>query len=130
VSSSAPQHTILLVDDDDQLRASFAALLETQGYAVVHAANGRSALSYCIDHAAPSAMVLDLDMPDMTGWELLAVVRCYRRLADIPVLIVSASPIAEAARAVYPYLRKPADPATFLATLSSLLSIARPDFGS
>ena len=65
----------------------------------------------------------------MGGWEFLAILRSDRRLAELPVLIVSALELGPRARAVYPSLRKLVAPEQLLTTVAQLLDVARPSFG-
>jgi CheY-like chemotaxis protein len=82
---------VLVVDDDDDHRAAIRGLLEAQGHAVIEASDGRQALEYLTTpgNIQPRVIVLDLSMPLMTGWELLAILKGYIRLAAIPVILVS-----------------------------------------
>ncbi|HEY2733094.1 MAG TPA: response regulator [Polyangiales bacterium] len=129
MSESQSERTILVIDDDEQLRESYAQLLEGHGFLVAQAGDARAALDYCVNHVNPSLIVVDIHMPGMSGWEFLAVLKCYRRLASVPILIVSAYPLDNAAIAVYPSLTKPVEPAMLIATIEELLDVARPSFG-
>lgn len=84
-------HPILVVDDYEDARATLRDMLEGMGHRVVEAANGQEALDFLTQE--PSATVqlilLDLDMPRMSGWELLKLLKSYVRLASIPVVVVS-----------------------------------------
>jgi DNA-binding response OmpR family regulator len=80
----------LVVDDDPAMRESLRALLTRAGFEVETAATGREALARLLDGESPSAIVLDARMPVMSGEELLTVLRAYRRLAAIPVLLLTA----------------------------------------
>lgn len=99
--------TILVVDDDADCREMLSDLLSGQGYTVACAENGREALDY-INASIPSLMILDLMMPVMSGWELLARQKADPRLESLPVIVVSASGLAKdiEAEAVLP---KPVD---------------------
>lgn len=126
------QATILLVDDDVLLRTSCASLLEASGHIVIQAGDGAEALRRLLDDGTrPELLVVDLEMPGMGGWELLAILRgtADRELAALPVMIVSALDLSDRARAVYPSLRKPVPPERMLETIGQLLAIARPSFG-
>jgi CheY-like chemotaxis protein len=82
--------TVLVVDDQQDLRDSIAVLLEVEGYDVVDAANGRDALRYLSSgRANVAAVVLDLSMPVMDGWEFLAERRKNPALSDIPTIVVT-----------------------------------------
>jgi DNA-binding response OmpR family regulator len=78
---------ILVVEDDDDVRLLVRAALERAGMEVVEAANGREALRRFYE-TPPSAIVLDIRMPELDGWQVLERVR---ELSDIPVLMLSAN---------------------------------------
>lgn len=79
---------ILVVEDDDSLRALITTLLHRQGYVVVEAANGLQALGCLQSDARFDVIVSDIRMPDLDGIRLTELVR--RRYAGIPVVIASA----------------------------------------
>jgi CheY-like chemotaxis protein len=83
--------TVLLVEDDDDIRLALAEILTDCGYRVRMAEHGGRALELLEAGLRPAIMLLDLMMPVMDGWELLARLAGSRALADIPVLTVSAS---------------------------------------
>jgi CheY-like chemotaxis protein len=82
---------VLVVDDYADARANLREMLEELGQEVVEAGNGQEALDFLIFHPKirVQLILLDLDMPHMTGWEFLALLKSYVRLANIPVLVVS-----------------------------------------
>jgi CheY-like chemotaxis protein len=80
---------ILVVDDDRDVRETVAAVLDGEGYRVRCAENGAQALAM-LHGAKPSAIILDLMMPVMNGWELLQIVRDDAELCRIPVVVLSA----------------------------------------
>lgn len=103
--------TILVVDDDADIRASVANVLEGEGYQVLGAANGREALSILAGvEERPKAILLDLMMPEMDGWAFRVEQQKVPELAAIPVVVFTAhgSP-AEAARQLGAagFLKKP-----------------------
>jgi DNA-binding response OmpR family regulator len=79
---------VLIVEDDEDIRADLAAILRLKGYLVDQAANGHEALA-CMRRARPSVVLLDLMMPEMNGWELRAAMREDPALRDVPVVVVS-----------------------------------------
>jgi DNA-binding response OmpR family regulator len=80
------KHRILVVDDEPSIRESLAMLLSVAGYDVSTARDGFDALLQ-LRRATPSVIVSDLNMPQMSGFELLSVVR--RRFPEIPVIAMS-----------------------------------------
>ncbi|MCY3023175.1 MAG: PAS domain S-box protein [Planctomycetota bacterium] len=80
--------TILLVEDDEQVRALAHEILESNGYTVLPAANGHEALSTCRDYGKPVHMLLsDMVMPGMGGTEVAARVRVL--YPNVKVLFMS-----------------------------------------
>jgi CheY-like chemotaxis protein len=80
---------VLVVEDDFDSREMLRILLESEGYSVMSAADGREALEQLLA-AAPCLIILDLMMPVMNGWEFRAVQTQDPVLAKIPVVVVSA----------------------------------------
>lgn len=82
--------TILLVEDDPDIREVTAEILRESGYDVQEAADGQSALQQLHRMSAvPCLVLLDLSMPVMTGQELLKQLRRSPRFAQLPVVVVS-----------------------------------------
>lgn len=77
----------MTVDDADDLRALVRAVLESQGFEVVEASSGRAALDELAAGTRPDVIVLDVQMPDLDGWDTLAAIRSEPATADIPVLL-------------------------------------------
>jgi CRP/FNR family transcriptional regulator, cyclic AMP receptor protein len=83
--------TILLVDDDEDIRELTAEILRESGYDVVEAEDGQQALSALAEMATPPALVLlDLIMPIMTGQQMLQEMRAIPELAQVPVVALTA----------------------------------------
>jgi CheY-like chemotaxis protein len=80
---------VLIVDDDATIRRLLRQDLEEEGYTVVEAANGRAALERMVERA-PSAILLDLMMPEMDGFEFLSALHGRDEWRHIPVVIVTA----------------------------------------
>src|SRR5690349_19576561 len=80
------RYRILLVDDEPAVREIGTALLESQGYEVLAAADGFEALN-ALKQSLPDVIISDLRMPNMNGFELLSVVR--RRFPHLPVIAIS-----------------------------------------
>lgn len=86
--------TVLIVDDEADLRFVLRFALEDAGHAVVEASNGRAALEQIAD-APPDVIVTDLMMPVMTGSELIAHLRADPATAAIPIVVWTAQPRSE-----------------------------------
>jgi two-component system chemotaxis response regulator CheY len=84
-------NVVMIIDDDPELRVSLAEYLEEAGYAVVAFSNGSDALAYLRKHPPPASILLDLFMPVMSGWEFARHLRSHRRLASIPVVVITGS---------------------------------------
>jgi len=84
-------HRLLVIEDDAAIRGSLGEGLHDEGFDVVPAANGQEALEALRNGPPPSAILLDLTMPVMDGWDFRREQLNDPALRDIPVLIVSAS---------------------------------------
>jgi signal transduction histidine kinase/CheY-like chemotaxis protein/HAMP domain-containing protein len=80
--------TILVVDDDPSVRELTERFLTREGFTVVTASGGRDGLRLARD-LHPAAITLDVMMPDIDGWTVLAAIKGDPELADIPVVLVS-----------------------------------------
>jgi CheY-like chemotaxis protein len=85
-------HTVLLVEDEEELRDTMREALELNGYAVVAARDGQEALDELdrIEHVC--LVLLDLVMPRMNGWDFFAKMRERAALSDVPVIVHSSAP--------------------------------------
>lgn len=82
--------TIVVAEDDDELRELIADLLEDSGYDVIPAANGKQVTDYlAASETPPAAIVLDLLMPLVSGWEVLRQLRSHPCWTEIPVVAVT-----------------------------------------
>jgi DNA-binding response OmpR family regulator len=82
-------HTVLIVDDEADIRDAVSELLSDEGYEVLGASDGDEALEKARAFH-PSLVLLDLMMPGMNGWEFRARQKGDPELASIPVVVVSA----------------------------------------
>ncbi len=81
--------SVLLVDDEDQLRRVMKDLLEREGYLVHEARDGVQALDQ-VDRVAPDIIVLDLNLPGLDGYAVLAQLRSRPTTQGIPVIVLTA----------------------------------------
>ena len=97
---------VLVVEDEPDLRALVAMVLQLEGYDVSHAPHGAAALELIATHGNPNVVVTDRMMPVMGGDELVQTLRADPHTAAIPILMVTATPPQESP---VPVLRKPYD---------------------
>ena len=104
---------ILVVDDDASVRALFSVVLRGLGPTVIEASGGEEALRLADEHAL-AAVVLDSNMPDKCGFDVLCALRAQPATARVPVIFVTGvSDVPERVRALnagaHDYLVKPVD---------------------
>ena len=85
--------TVLVVDDDPSLCEMVSDALGESGYRVLTAAHGLQALRV-LDKERPCLMIIDLMMPMMSGWDLIAALQLDSELERIPFVVLSAHPDA------------------------------------
>jgi CheY-like chemotaxis protein len=82
--------TILLIEDEMNIRLFVAANLEARGYRVLEAETGAQGLD-TLRTAAPDVLILDMALPDMTGLDVLAQMAAAPALSTIPTILMTAS---------------------------------------
>jgi CheY-like chemotaxis protein len=89
-----PASFVLVVDHDASSRKVMRELLEGMGCVVREASHGREALDllFLPDQGTPTLILVDVDLPVMTGLELATVLRSYHRLSRVPVVLLSSLP--------------------------------------
>jgi two-component system KDP operon response regulator KdpE len=85
VNEPAASKTVLVIDDEIQIRRLLRACLERNGYEVIEAATGDAGLGEALRHR-PGAVLLDLGLPDIDGQEVL---KRLREWSQVPVVVVS-----------------------------------------
>src|SRR6266496_5352447 len=112
---------ILVVDDDPAIRQLLSEILQDEGYPVASAANGAEALTYLRHNLnQPCLVLLDLNMPVMSGWEFRVRQVQDPNIAAIPVVVISAMRSVEldiATLGIREYLAKPIDFDALLGTV-------------
>ncbi len=121
------RRTVLIVDDDREVAASCGRVLREKGYRVEAAYDGNQALAL-IDRSTPDLLLLDLDLPGLSGPELLKIIR--ERQLRFPIVIITAygeSRLMEQALAFAPFtvLKKPFSPGDILGAVNGLRRRAR-----
>jgi CheY-like chemotaxis protein len=117
------QKTVLLVEDDPDIRDIVQDVLEAEGYDVVPASHGKQALEFLHgvrDGAPPDLVILDMMMPLVDGRRVLDAIRSDRSLASVPVVVMSAVTHEKPAGAAA-FLRKPFSLDTLFDAVHSLV---------
>jgi CheY-like chemotaxis protein len=100
---------VLVVDDDEEMKTVVMEVLEDAGYRAVGADNGLEALKLITELSEvslPSMILLDIHMPVMSGWELLATLLKMRPdIAKIPIFLTTADALPH--NVAYTHLQKP-----------------------
>jgi CheY-like chemotaxis protein len=117
---------VLVVDDDPVVSILLTTLLKRAGWAFVARSDGASALAY-LEHDRPDVVITDVNMPEMTGLELLDAIRGDPRIANLPVALLTATddPATSSRAESDPRtlkLLKPVRPATFVGQLREWLA--------
>jgi CheY-like chemotaxis protein len=126
---SAPRRPgrVLVVDDDPDCRSALESLLVCEGYEVTSAANGLEAMAVLgVMGEPPDAMVLDLMMPVMNGWEVLEALKARANLRILPIVVTSASHDPRKDGWDVKFLRKPVDVDALLHALETCVATAAP----
>jgi len=127
VNEPAASKTVLVIDDEIQMRRLLRACLERNGYEVVEAATGDAGLDAALSHR-PCAVLLDLGLPDIDGQEVL---KRLREWSQVPVVVVSvrgqeADKITALDNGANDYLTKPFGAGELLARLRAAQRSAQP----
>lgn len=82
--------TVLVVDDEADVRLIARVVLQADGWEVQEAASGEAALAYVEANGLPDLLLLDVRMPGIDGWEVLRALRAAPDRADLPVVVFTA----------------------------------------
>ena len=118
---TAQKRCVLLVDDDPAVRESLSQVLQEENYAVFPAANGGAALVIAQTKSI-DLVLLDLNMPEKSGWDTFAELTMDNPL--LPILVITARPnqlFTALAAGVDALLEKPLDVPELLGTIEELL---------
>jgi len=122
-----PNHTVLVIEDDSDVRNALAELLSTEGYDVSLTADGGEALEKLRSGLRPSVILLDLMMPKVDGWDFRRAQLDDPLLAPIPVILLTASGFRpdsmRSERGRLEMLPKPVQAHVLLDTLERLASL-------
>lgn len=118
-----PGRSVLVADDDTMTRMLVKLLLEREGYTVLEAGTGRQAVEIAVrEH--PSLIVMDLNMPEMSGYDAINHVRRAPSLAAVPLLVLTAEEGPGVETSVLQlgaddYILKPFDPGVLLSRVQA-----------
>lgn len=120
---------LLIVDDNPVIVRLLGSMLAREGYQVVEAGGGREALDL-LDSIQPELILLDIDMPGVSGLETCRALKANARTADIPVIFVTASDdkqdiVAGFAAGGQDYIVKPSTKEELLARVRTHLALCR-----
>jgi len=127
------QPYILLTDDDPDILENLVTILETQGYRLRTASDGRQCLA-SIKQERPDLLILDMLMPRMDGWGVIRELRSDPDYSDLPIMVLT-TVVEDASRRRYElevgmgmdvqdYLQKPARPDELIRRVQKLLAHA------
>ncbi len=103
------RQTILIVEDDEDLRRLFRTALTLAGFDVVEAGDGMEALRW-IDHSPPDLVILDLLLPRISGLVVQQEIAAHAVTRNIPIVVITGSTITATDLQVACFLRKPVSP--------------------
>ncbi len=129
MANRAPEATLLIVDDQPVNLIILGELLQSQ-YRILSAASGAQALALATQSPAPELILLDIMMPGMDGYAVLAALQAQAATRDIPVLFLTAlsDPASQAhglSLGAVDYIVKPIQPAVVLARVRTHLELKR-----
>ena len=111
---------ILVVEDDASAREGVLALLRNDGFSVEAAKTGQEALDALEGGLQPALMVIDLMLPEVTGWELLKYVHDDPELRFVPTIVVTAAADERTSVIADHVLTKPVDVSRLLTLVRTL----------
>lgn len=80
--------TVLVIEDNDDIRMLLDSVLSLSGYQVVLAEDGAKGLALLREvKVTPDLAILDVEMPELSGWEVLQAIRDDPRTSDLPVIL-------------------------------------------
>ena len=118
--------TVLVIDDDRDMRVSLAHLLQSAGYETIIATNGHEGLEALVKDA-PDVILSDVRMPEMDGLEFQLKAR---EISNVPIVLISAHsdiPMAVGAlqNGAYSFVEKPFEPRRLLSILKNAIRMKR-----
>ncbi len=124
-----PDNTILVIEDNEQNIYLATFLLESAGYPVLQARSGEEGLALS-QQSQPALILLDIQLPEMDGYEVVRRLKAQAGTAAIPVVAVTSYAMAGdreqiLAAGCQGYVEKPIDPDSFVATVTAFIDSSR-----
>jgi CheY-like chemotaxis protein len=118
--SAAHNHlaSILVVEDDIDIRSALVQILRMEGHTTAEAANGKEALEYIRNNPKPCMVLLDMMMPIMTGRQFLDVFKNEPDSSSVPVVIISAVADRIDTSGAKEFIRKPLEVSKLLEVIA------------
>jgi two-component system, chemotaxis family, chemotaxis protein CheY len=113
---------VMIVDDDESIRTMLETILRHDGHEAVSAASGAEALRQLRAGPLPDLVLLDLMMPGICGWDVIESMSESPRLAEVPVVVLTAFGDGAELPACRPVLHKPVDDEVLRALIDELLA--------
>jgi CheY-like chemotaxis protein len=85
-------NTVLLMEDETDIREAIEEVLASEGFSVVSVPDGEAGLAWLVGGGQPSVVLLDMVMPRLSGWDVMERLRGDPRLAALKVVAMSGSP--------------------------------------
>jgi len=122
------QVTLLVIEDDETMRAALKRIFEAEGYRVVTAADGTQ-LSDILDQYALDMIILDIGLPWINGFELAELMKEHIDLKQIPLIFISGRTSDEDVKKGFEvgaddYIKKPFDVEKIKKTVNALMKLA------
>jgi CheY-like chemotaxis protein len=121
------ERTVLVVEDEEDIRESLCDAFRDEGYTVAVASNGQEALALLPRLPQPCAIVLDIMMPVMSGRDFYETLRADARFEDIPVVVSTSDPSRAPAGVLT--LKKPIDLDKLMKVVQSFFADPTPQGG-
>ena len=125
MSAAVSEFPVLVVEDDPNLRKLYRSLLREAGYPVIDVDDGLAALR-TLESTRPAAVVLDLELPHLSGRDLHREMQSHLDTRDIPVIVVSGTDTSDLKESDFAcILQKPLNPESLIAAVQEAIRRAR-----
>jgi CheY-like chemotaxis protein len=118
-------YTLLIIEDNEQNYYMMRFLLEKNGFTVIGARTGREGIEKAL-HQKPHAILLDIQLPEMHGYDVAAELKKKNELREVPIIAVTSYAMVGdreriLAAGATGYIEKPIDPETFVGEIRKFL---------